>query len=96
MKAALAFLIVICSGTAALAQSAGTTLAMTCQQAAGIVRAQGAVVLRTSPTTYDRYVNGPGFCTRDQVTEPAWVGTADAAQCFIGYRCRQSELDTGQ
>lgn len=96
MRAALSLLLVLGTGSAALAQTSGSTQAMTCQQAAGLVRAQGAVVLHTGPTTYNRFVSGPGFCTRDQITEPAWVGTADTAQCFIGYRCGQSELDNGR
>jgi len=67
---------------------------MSCAQAAGLVRARGAVVLHTGPTTYDRYVSGPGQCEGDQNTAPAWVRTADTAQCFIGYRCQQFELDS--
>ncbi|WP_377035455.1 hypothetical protein [Microvirga sp. GCM10011540] len=72
------------------------TQAMSCNEAAGLVRSQGAVVLHTSPTTYDRYVSGPGMCLLDQTTEPAWVRTADSTQCFVGYRCRAIELEIGQ
>ncbi|HZH50819.1 MAG TPA: hypothetical protein VEZ16_02955 [Microvirga sp.] len=96
MKALLSILLSVGTGTAAMAQSAGTTLSMNCDQAAGLVRARGAVVLHTGAATYDRFVSAPGFCLRDQTTEPVWVRTADAAQCFIGYRCRQSDLDYGQ
>lgn len=96
MKAFLPILLSTIGTTAALAQSAGTTQAMSCGQAAGLVGARGAVVLHTGPFTYDRFVSGPGFCLRDQTTEPVWVGTADVAQCFIGYRCRQTDLDNGQ
>jgi hypothetical protein len=65
---------------------------MTCAQAAGIVRAQGSIVLRTSPTTYDLYVSGPGFCLRDKTTKPAWVPTADTPQCFVGYTCADPNI----
>jgi hypothetical protein len=96
MKVALLFLPLLAFGSAAMAQSAGTTREMACNQAAGIVRVRGAVVLHTSPTTYDRFVSGPGYCMLEEVTKPAWVQTADSAQCFIGYRCRQSDLDNGR
>jgi hypothetical protein len=96
MKAALLFLLLPATGSAALAQSAGTTQAMSCGQAAGIVGERGAVVLHTGPTTYNRYVAGPGYCMHEETTEPVWVRTADSSQCFIGYRCRQSDLDNGR
>jgi hypothetical protein len=69
---------------------------MTCGQAAGTVRTRGAVVLRTGPTTYSRFVSGSGYCALEETTEPVWVPTTDNAQCFIGYRCRQSDLDNGR
>jgi hypothetical protein len=96
MKAVILALFVLSAGSAALAQSAGSTQGLTCGQAAGTVRARGAVVLHTGPTTYNRFVSGPGYCTHEETTEPAWVQTADSAQCFIGYRCRQSDLDNGR
>ncbi len=70
---------------AALALPASTQ--MTCTQAALLVRTGGAVVLATSPTTYDRYVTGRAYCPADQGTEPAWVPTRTTAQCFVGYTC---------
>jgi hypothetical protein len=71
----------------ALAQSNPLTLRMSCGQAQGLVAARGAIVLNTSPLTYDRYVRGNGFCALGEITEPVWVPTADTAQCPIGYRC---------
>jgi hypothetical protein len=79
--------IVMASNAWAQGRPVSTTL--TCARAAGLVTSQGAVVLGTGGYTYDRYVNGPGFCTRGEPTEPAWVPTIDNPQCFVGYICRR-------
>jgi hypothetical protein len=74
-------------GADAQAQSNPLTTRMSCGQARSLVAAQGAIVLNTSPLTFDRYVGGTGFCALGEVAEPTWVPTADNAQCPIGYRC---------
>ncbi|WP_210381301.1 hypothetical protein [Microvirga zambiensis] len=71
----------------AFAQSRPLTTRMSCSQAKGLVAAQGAIVLSTGPLTYDRYVRTSSACALGEVIEPAWVPTADSAQCPIGYRC---------
>ena len=78
--------------TGATAQSGPTTLGMTCAQAKGIVASRGAAVLRTGPMTYDRYVRDGRFCARQETATPAWVRTADVAQCPIGGVCRSVEI----
>jgi hypothetical protein len=82
--------------TGAGAQSGTTTPAMTCAQARGIVASQGAAVLRTGPATYDRYVRDGSFCVLQETTRPAWVKTADVAQCSVGGVCRPVEIDNGR
>jgi hypothetical protein len=82
--------------TGASAQSGSTTLAMTCAQARGIVASQGAAVLRTGPATYDRYVRDGSFCALQEMARPAWVRTADVAQCPVGGVCRSIETDNGR
>ncbi len=57
---------------------------------------QGAVVLRTSPTTYDRYVRDSSFCPHPQTARTAVVRTADAAQCPVGGVCRETTVENGQ
>ena len=96
MKVLVAASLLILTGGAAFGQTAGSTQAMSCSQAATVVASRGAVVLRTSPTTYDRFVSGSGACAVNQFTEPAWVRISDRAQCFIGYRCRDTDLDNGR
>jgi hypothetical protein len=81
--------------TPALAQVGPSTLTMSCQQAHALVASQGAIVLRTGPITYDRYVISPAYCMRAETTEPTWVPTADTPQCFIGYVCRQTDIERG-
>lgn len=82
--------------TGAIAQSDPTTLAMTCAQAKGIVASRGAVVLRTGPTTFDRYVRDGSFCAFQETVRPVWVRTADVAQCPVGGVCRSVEIDNGR
>jgi hypothetical protein len=81
--------------TKALAQVGPSTLAMSCGQASALVASQGAIVLRTGPITYDRYVISPAYCMLAETTQPVWVPTADTPQCFIGYVCRQTDLERG-
>jgi len=42
-----------------------------------LVFGEGAVLLRTGPTTYNRYVRDASFCALQETTRPAWVRTAD-------------------
>jgi len=93
MNPIIAFIIVSTFSTGAMAQSGATTLNMTCAQAARLVAAKGAVVLRTGPNTYDRYVRDASFCAVQESVRPAWVRTADTAQCYVGGVCRMREID---
>ena len=87
MKLVCAAAFFIGMGSVALSQSHPLTLQMSCYGARELVAAQGAIVLNTSATTYDRYVGAAGQCVRGEVMEPVWVPTADTSQCPIGYRC---------
>jgi hypothetical protein len=83
------------------AQSRPDTTRMSCATARALVMRQGAIVLgtgrslydRNAPPLFDRYVNSQAYCKRDEVTEPAFVPAADNPQCFIGYTCRQPHYD---
>jgi hypothetical protein len=85
----LAILVFASASADAWAQSHPLTLRMSCAQAQGLVASQRAIVLNTGPSTYDRYVGSYGSCTVGETLDPAWVPTADTAQCPIGYRCAQ-------
>ena len=86
-------LVAVVSGTAAFAQVGPSSRTLSCQAARQLVASRGAVVLSTGPHTYDRYVSGGQACVIGETTEPAWVPTSDSPQCFVGYRCRESDLE---
>ena len=62
---------------------------MSCAALAALVSRQGAIVLRTSATTFNRFVSSRAACMITEITEPAFVPTAGQRQCFIGYTCRE-------
>lgn len=81
----------------ALAVPAGAqevhALQLSCAQARGWVNARGAALIRTSPSTFDRYVRDRGFCVVPEDTKPEWIRTQDVAQCFVGYTCYDPSRD---
>jgi hypothetical protein len=79
------------TGVGALAQGRPDSLRMSCDTARRLVSERGALVLGTGPDLYDRYVSGQRYCERDETTEPVWLPTGDARQCFVGYRCKRIE-----
>ena len=94
MKPILIALAIAGTATVDCAQS-GSTLSMTCGQAGRIVTSQGAAVLRTGPTTYDRYVRDTSFCALQETVWPTWVRTADVPQCPMRI-CRPSDVVNGR
>jgi hypothetical protein len=74
-------------GSGAMAQGRPLTTGMACDQARSLVAAQGAAVLSTSPTTYDRYVASGAYCASGETPGPGWVPTKDASRCLVGSRC---------
>jgi hypothetical protein len=95
MKPTLIAVAIAAMATGAHAQAGQTTATMTCAQAKGIVTSQGAVVLRTGATTYDRQVRDSSFCAIQETAWPAWVQTADIAQCPVR-TCRPSDVGNGR
>ena len=83
MVAALALL----SCAPSWAQVQGSSVSMTCRQAAGFVRARGSAVLGTGGQTYDRFVSDRRFCQPTEQTRAALVPTRDNRACFVGYTC---------
>lgn len=88
MKRPVLILAAWLSAGAALAQPRPFSPAMPCGQTSELVQAYGAVVVQTTPTTYERYVSGSQHCVLGEIPEPAWVPSLDTPQCFVGYRCR--------
>ncbi|MFG1348222.1 hypothetical protein [Xanthobacter autotrophicus] len=69
------------------AQARPDSLTLSCQEAAALVNASGAIVLGTGPNIYDRYVREIRFCSGAEQLKAEWVKTRDNPQCFIGYTC---------
>ena len=88
----LSLAVALAATSTAAAQPRPSSVQMSCRQAAGLVASQGALVLGTGGFTYDRFVADRRFCLRTEVTEAAWVPTADTPQCFVGYRCKEAEF----
>ncbi|ACL60847.1 hypothetical protein [Methylobacterium nodulans] len=87
----LASLLALVLPAAALAQPAPERVpapALPCGQVAAIVTQRGAALVSTGPYTYERLVRDMGFCTIEQTTEPFYGPSAEAGQCFLGYRCK--------
>jgi len=87
MRSALLIIAFIILGSLSFAQAMPNSLAMSCSAARGLVQQNGAVVIGTGPNLFDRFVSNAGYCESNQRTEPAWIATADQAQCLIGKRC---------
>jgi hypothetical protein len=93
MKVALLSAVLALVASSVAAQPRPSTQAMTCNQTRGLIASRGAIVLNTSPTTYDRFVASQAFCLVNETIEPVWAPTRDTPQCPIGYRCREAEWD---
>jgi hypothetical protein len=92
-KAICVAAVFLASVMGAVAQPRLSTTAMSCNQAASLVSSRGAIVLGTGGYTYERFVSDHRFCLRTETTEPAWVGSGDTPQCFVGYRCRDRNFN---
>jgi hypothetical protein len=88
-------IVLMSMGSGALAQGRPLTLQMSCNGARQLVASQGAAVLSTGPSTYDRYVAAVTQCVRGETLDSAWVPTADTPQCPVGYRCVQRTRPSG-
>ncbi|MEW6254494.1 MAG: hypothetical protein AB1592_00945 [Pseudomonadota bacterium] len=69
------------------AQARPASYKMTCAAVQAMVGRQGAVVMDTSPSTFDRYVSTLRACMPGQALKPQWVPARDTPQCFAGYTC---------
>jgi len=71
------------------AQQRPDSARMQCAQVWPFVQSRGVVILGTGPYVYDRFVADGRFCAVTQRTDVAFVRSADAANCFAGYICRE-------
>lgn len=87
------FSMLMLAGTGADAQTRLSTTAMSCGQAAQLVRAHGAAVLGTGGATYDRFVSDRRFCAPTEVLKRAFAPTRTDRQCLIGFKCYEPSFD---
>ncbi len=92
MRTALMAMLLTAFSLPAAAQEVNA-LRLSCAQARGWVNSHGAALIRTSPSTFDRYVRDRGFCVVPEDTKPEWIRTRDVAQCFVGYTCYDPSRD---
>lgn len=78
---------VLSAALPAAAQARPASYRMSCAAVQAMVGRQGAVVMDTSRTTFDRYVATLRFCMPGQALKPQWVPARDTPQCFAGYTC---------
>ena len=93
MCGALLLGLVLGAAWPAQAQGRPDSLKMTCNAVQAMVSTRGAVVVGSGPDIYDRFVASRAFCLPDEMTDPAWLSTADQRQCMIGYRCKRVDYD---
>ena len=96
MRGSVLALVLALAPLSALAQHRPFAPALSCGQAQALVASEGAIVMSTGTYTYSRFVASVAACERGETTEPAWTNTADNPQCFVGYRCRDTDLDFGR
>ena len=82
----------------AFANARPYTKNMTCEQAADLVKANGAVVMNYDYSDragwlYERFVAHGGYCGSGEEAQAAWVETRNSASCFVGYVCRPNSHD---
>jgi hypothetical protein len=91
MKSVIVLALALCS-TAAFARP--NTTALSCADAQDLVAREGSIVLNTgAPGLFQRFVAGARFCGNSEAAAPAYVTTADAASCKIGFYCGNSSSD---
>lgn len=61
---------------------------MPCAAVQASVARNGAVIVNSSPTAYEKVYADAGICRNEVTSAPAFTRSADDPTCFAGYRCR--------
>jgi hypothetical protein len=92
MKSVIVLALALVSATAFARPN---TTALSCADAQDLVAREGSIVLNTgAPGLYERFVSSAHFCGNSEKAAAAYVTTADAASCKIGYYCGQGDSDS--
>lgn len=89
------FIVLALALVSASAFARPNTQNLSCEAAASLVKANGAIVLSTGDGLYDRFVADERYCASGERGAPAWVPTKDADTCFVGYVCRDRDNASG-
>ena len=92
MRTALLSIPLLLAAAPALAQTLPNSLTMSCAATRALVQKNGQAVIATGPNIYELFVVNVSYCLPSQTTRPAWVETADEAQCLVGRRCVDRQI----
>ena len=87
MKKILALALIL---AAPLAHADYSSADMTCQEVQSLIGTNGAAVIWTSPTTYDRYVSTQSYCVSGEYLKADWIMASDRCDCLV-YRCQTED-----
>ncbi|MGH1572443.1 hypothetical protein ACRAWG_19345 [Methylobacterium sp. P31] len=91
----LAVLLTVAAPAGADAQGRTDTRSFTCPALKALVARAGNVVLASSEFTYETVHRDGGACQQDETGAPAYEPTSDVSACFVGWRCKQRNSDSG-
>lgn len=80
----------------------GVTTQMSCGAVQSLVQRNNHALLTFAGSSFwsgygtDRIVKDGRYCLLDETAAPAWVQTRDAAACFAGFTCNDSERMGGR
>lgn len=77
----------------AVAAERQSTRGLSCSAIKALVTRDGEVVLASSETAYETVLADGGACQNGDSGSPAYVPSADEANCFAGWRCTQRSSD---
>jgi hypothetical protein len=63
----------------------------TCAQLQASLQRLGGALVSTGPYLYDTYFANESGCGIRRRPVPSYVATRDNRQCFLGYRCAESQ-----
>lgn len=97
MRIPIALLAVITAAVPASAISRYNAATMSCAEARGIVRSEGAVILNFRSTyanvpRYGRFVASDYFCASSERAELSYIPTADTNSCPV-FECKLFDVD---
>ncbi|WP_267422728.1 hypothetical protein [Methylobacterium sp. GC_Met_2] len=92
---AVALALILGAATGASAQGRTYTRTFHCADLKAFVARAGNAVLASSELAYETVHRDSGACEQDETSAPAYAPTLDVPACFVGWRCKQRNSDSG-